>query len=288
MSLKAVGTDTEALADDLFSAGFDEGLSNEITQPEGDAKTDPEPEQKTDPEPEQKTDPEPEQKTDPEPEQNADPSVDIKALVAEAIAATKVEPAKVEPVKEEPVAAIVRTPEEIAAEEQYRKDWPEHAAREDRLKKELEDVKTLLTTTVEALKGQIAPVIESTNLSAEEKHYNTIYTAHADAEKIYPDVVKWIETQPKFLQPQYTKVLADGSAIEIVELFSTFKTATGASIQTSDPTKAAEDVKKQETAARLKRMEVTDTVRTSVTSEDDPDDFDAAFEAEAKKLKIAA
>ena len=267
MSLKAVGTDTEALADDLFSAGFDEGLSNEITQPEGDAKTDPEPEQKT----------------DPEPEQNADPPVDIKALVAEAIAATKVEP-----VKEEPVAAIVRTPEEIAAEEQYRKDWPEHAAREDRLKKELEDVKTLLTTTVEALKGQIAPVIESANLSAEEKHYNTIYTAHADAEKIYPDVVKWIETQPKFLQPQYTKVLADGSAIEIVELFSTFKTATGASIQTPDPTKAAEDVKKQETAARLKRMEVTDTVRTSVTSEDDPDDFDAAFEAEAKKLKIAA
>ena len=281
MSLKAVGTDTEALADDLFSAGFDEGLSNETTQPEGDAKADPDPEPKTDLEPEPKADLEPEPKADLEPEPKADPPVDIKALVAEAIAATKVEPAK-----EEPAAAIVQTPEEIEAEAQYRKDWPEHAAREDRLKKELEDVKTLLTTTVAALKGQIAPVIESANLSAEEKHYNTIYTAHADAEKIYPDVVKWIETQPKFLQPQYTKVLADGSATEIVELFSTFKTATGT--QAPDPTKAADDAKKQETAARLKRMEVTDTVRTSVTSEDDPDDFDAAFEAAAKQVKIAA
>jgi hypothetical protein len=296
MALKAGETNTtDALADDLFSAGFDEGLSTESTQSkEPDEKS---PEELTTEEAEatriadeakaaeeaEATRVADEARAAAEAATAAKPEpVDIKALVAEAIAATKA----AEPVKEEP-AAPEQTPEEIAAEAQYRKDWPEHAERQDQLKKELAEIKALLATTVENIKGQIAPVIESAHTSAEEKHINTIYGAHADADKIYPDVLKWIDTQPKFLQDAYKQTLEKGSAVSVVELFDTYKTVAGlkATPEEEDPAKkAAEEAAAAEKADRLKRMEGTGTVRTSATAEEDADDFDSAFDIEAKKL----
>lgn len=150
-------------------------------------------------------------------------------------------------------------------------------------------MKTLLTTTVEALKGQIQPVIDNAATTAEEKHYNTIIGAHPDAEAIVPKVEEWIKTQPKILQPQYTKIMAEGSAADVVELFTMFKEATKVPDAPTDEAAAAAALKeKQEKEERLNRMETTATVRTSVTTETDPSDFDSAFESEAKKFKNAA
>ena len=179
------------------------------------------------------------------------------------------------------------TAEEIAAEEQYRKDWPEHAAREDRLKVQLEEVKALLTTTTEALKGQIAPIVDANNVSAEEKFMNTITSVHSDALALVPKVVEWIATQPKFLQPHYNAVLDGGAAADVVELLTMFKKATGMQPTNEPDPEIAEQARLEaERAERLNKMKTPTSIRTSVTAEEDPDDFDAAFDVEAKKLRL--
>lgn len=268
MGVKAEeNTEVAALDEDLFSAGFDEAIDPTETKEEESAESAPE----VDVKPEESATPEVET---PATKVETPAPVDVHALVAAAVeAATKVEPAKVG-TPEIPAPSA----EEIAAEEQYRKDWPEHAAREDRMKSELAALKDLLTTTVEALKTQIQPVIETASASAQEKHYNTIVAKHPDADTIVADVEKWIGTQPKFLQPQYAKVLESGTASDVIELFDAYKATKPAPVADTKPEvdKTKED--------RLKRMEVPTTLRTSVTAEPDPDDFDEAFEQEAKRL----
>lgn len=278
-----VKQETDALDDDLFNAGFAEALGGEVTVPDT-TDADAEAARIAAEEAEAETarisaEEEAAKTVTPEP-------VDVTKLVADAVAAAQV-------VKPEPVAAVVepatQTPEEIAAEAQYRKDWPEHAAREDRLRAQLDEVKGLLATTTTALKEQIAPIANQIATSAEERHYNAIYAAHPDADKIVPEVQKWVAEQPKFLQPQYTKILSEGSAADVIELFDTYK-KTVAPATTDDAAAAQADAEKVRTdnAARLQRMKTPTSVRTSVTAEEDADDFDSAFDAEAKKMKLAA
>lgn len=274
--------ETDALDDDLFNAGFAEALGGDVTVPDT-TDADAEAARIAAEEAEAETARiAAEEEAAKIPTTEATPVVDIQKLVADAVNAAQV-------VKPEPVAAAVepatQTPEEIAAEAQYRKDWPEHAAREDRLKAQLDEVKGLLATTTTALKEQIAPIANQIATSAEERHYNAIYAAHADADKIVPDVQKWVAEQPKFLQPQYTKILSDGSAADVIELFDTYKKTLTAPAA-ADTTKA--DKLKADNESRLLRMKTPTSVRTSVTAEEDPEDFDSAFEAEAKKMRMAA
>jgi hypothetical protein len=267
--------DTQQLDDDLFNAAFDEAVG-------GVDDTDPEPK------PELKTELEPvEVKAEQDPEPPKAPEVDVKAIVAEAVAAAKAAepvPPKVEPA---PAAPPGPSPEELEAEEQFRKDWPEHVVREEKLKSEIAELKKTLDEALQSINGKLAPVVESAATTAQERHLQYITNAHADALEIVPEVEKWVLTQPKFLQPQYNKVLENGTAQEVVELFDLYKTNTGVGTQKDAAAEAAAAAAQAEKAARLKKMEAPATVRTSVTSEPDPQDFDSAFEAEAKKYKVA-
>lgn len=267
-----------SLSDDLFNAAFDEAVKGEVS-------TDP-PETKVDSASEPEVKLEPEAKVEPEVTkvETAAP-VDISAIIAATVAATRV---KEEPVKEVDTPAAP-TAAELAAEEQYKKDWPEQYAREQRLKAQLDEVKNLLATTTEALKGQIAPVLESANVSAEEKHLATIYTAHPDADAILPGVEKWISEQPKFLQPRFNDVLEKGAAADVVELFSTYKKTLPAVADTSSADADADAARiEAEKNERLSKMKTPTSIRTSVTAEDDATDFDSAFDQEAKKYKMVA
>lgn len=271
------------LADDLFDAAFDEALSSlETDAPVVDEAAEPEvvpPVEEAAVVIEEKQEPVVAEKQ-PEP-------VDIKAVVAEVLAATK--PVEAEEPKNAEPSAPQPTAEELAAEEQFKKDWPEHAAREARMKAELAELKSLLATTTEALKGQIQPVVKAVADTTAEKHLNTILAKHADALEIYPDVAKWVETQPKILQPAFKATLDNGSASDVIELYDLYKKSIPAAVV--DPAVQEAQLKQQEQekekADRLRRMEApTGTVRTSVTSEPDPEDFDAAFEQEAKKYRM--
>ena len=263
------GTEVE-IGSDLFSAAFDEAVGGlaENTSPADETPETPEEVDETPAEEEEKPEPTPVAPA---------PQVDVKALVSEIVEATKPQAAPAEkPVPEAPVLSK----EEVEAEEQFKKDWPEHAAREERLKRELEALKTTFTETLEALQGQISPLAQTVQMTAQERHLQTITTAHPDALDIVPKVEEWIGTQPKIYQGEMKRIIEGGSAAEVVELLSLYK---GATAPPEQPAKAKPDPAKE---ARLKRMESPTTARTAVTAEADPDDFDSAFEAEAKKYKM--
>lgn len=269
------GTEVE-IGSDLFSAAFDEAVGGlaENTSP---ADETPETPEEVDETPaEEEAAPAEEEKPEPTPVAPA-PQVDVKALVSEIVEATK--PAAAPAEKPAPEAPAL-SKEEVEAEEQFKKDWPEHAAREERLKRELEALKTTFTETLEALQGQISPLAQTVQMTAQERHLQTITTAHPDALDIVPKVEEWIGTQPKIYQGEMKRIIEGGSAAEVVELLNLYK---GATAPPEQPAKAKPDPAKE---ARLKRMESPTTARTAVTAEADPDDFDSAFEAEAKKYKM--
>ena len=269
------GTEVE-IGSDLFSAAFDEAVGGlaENTSP---ADETPETPEEVDETPaEEEAAPAEEEKPEPTPVAPA-PQVDVKALVSEIVEATKPQAAPAEkPAPEAPALSK----EEIEAEEQFKKDWPEHAAREERLKRELEALKNTFTETLEAIQGQISPLAQTVQMTAQERHLQIITTAHPDALDIVPKVEEWIGTQPKIYQGEMKRIIEGGSAAEVVELLNLYK---GATAPPEQPAKAKTDPAKE---ARLKRMESPTTARTAVTAEADPDDFDSAFEAEAKKYKM--
>ena len=263
------GTEVE-IGSDLFSAAFDEAVGGlaENTSP---ADETPETPEEVDETPAEEV-----EKPEPTPVAPA-PQVDVKALVSEIVEATK--PAAAPAEKPAPEAPAL-SKEEVEAEEQFKKDWPEHAAREERLKRELEALKNTFTETLEAIQGQISPLAQTVQMTAQERHLQIITTAHPDALDIVPKVEEWIGTQPKIYQGEMKRIIEGGSAAEVVELLNLYK---GATAPPEQPAKAKTDPAKE---ARLKRMESPTTARTAVTAEADPDDFDSAFEAEAKKYKM--
>lgn len=84
-----------------------------------------------------------------------------------------------------------------------------------------------------ALRGELTeavtkPIKEQQALTAQEAHFKTIYTAHPDADSVFEstELADWIGKQPSIVRDAYQGVLKQGSAEQVVELFSAFKAAT--------------------------------------------------------------
>lgn len=86
---------------------------------------------------------------------------------------------------------------------------------------------------VEKEVGEIKPTIsqvqETVESQAVEEHLGKITEAHSDWRKIYDSgaLNTWITNQPKFMQPGLHRVVDEGSAEDIIELFDTYKKSTG-------------------------------------------------------------
>lgn len=101
----------------------------------------------------------------------------------------------------------------------------------------------------EQLRGEVSslvkPVQQAQELTARQKHYQAIYEKHADADSIAEskEMADWIGAQPSFMQSSLQAVLANGTAAQVIELFDTFKKATGT------PAPASTDVRAKAMAA---------------------------------------
>lgn len=80
--------------------------------------------------------------------------------------------------------------------------------------------------------------------TAAEAHYNAIYEAHPDADSIgeSQELQQWIDAQPSHIQLGVQSVLEKGSAQQVIDLFSSFKEATGKTQQAGDQS-SQDDVK---------------------------------------------
>lgn len=108
-------------------------------------------------------------------------------------------------------------------------------------------VKSQVSAVSEQLKAALAEVIEPLKQRQEvdtrEAHFQAIYAKHPDADSIVEskELADWIAAQPSFARAGFESVLANGTAAEAIELFDTFKAATGKT--QSAPAPSAESVK---------------------------------------------
>lgn len=87
------------------------------------------------------------------------------------------------------------------------------------------------------LQTALAPLQQQQQVSAEQAHFNEIFTAHPDAESIVEskEFNQWKEAQPSFIKNAYEAVLNQGSAAQVVELLGLYKSNTQSAQQAAQP-----------------------------------------------------
>lgn len=90
----------------------------------------------------------------------------------------------------------------------------------------------------------LAPIQQQQQVSAEQAHFNEIFTAHPDAESIVEskEFNTWLDNQPSITKDAYSTVLNKGSASQVVELLGLYKSgtqSTQATQQQNDAVRAA-------------------------------------------------
>ena len=81
----------------------------------------------------------------------------------------------------------------------------------------------------EKLNAALAPLREREAQSAVSAHQQAIYGAHPDADEVYEssEFKAWMGNQPSYARAAIEYTLANGTAQQVVEVFSTFKGAAG-------------------------------------------------------------
>lgn len=182
------------------------------------------------------------------------------------------------------------TAAEIAAQEKFRTDWPEHAAAMDKQQQQIELLQKTLTDLQTTLKAQLDPIAATVAETEQEKFLKPILEDHPDALDLYNKgiLAAWIAKQPLYLKAGYEFALNQGTSADVIEVFNAYKKAEGIPLKNTDQQKDEKEeerkaAERKAAEAKLKKLEVPESVRTSVTSEPDPDDFDSGFEQEMKK-----
>jgi hypothetical protein len=106
-----------------------------------------------------------------------------------------------------------------------------------------------------------------------------LVTAVPDYRDIHSKVTEWVKTQPKYLQPAYEHVIAEGTAEEVIDLIGQWRASTG----TAAPAVQAAASKDTELSTAAKKAAaalapVTSKRTVTPASASDPNDFDGAFE----------
>ncbi|MHA3112891.1 hypothetical protein [Acinetobacter sp. ANC 4193] len=80
----------------------------------------------------------------------------------------------------------------------------------------------------QSVNAALSPLHQQQQISAEQAHFNEIFTAHPDAESIVEsqEFGNWISKQPSFVQSAYQTVLDQGNAAQVVELLGLYKAET--------------------------------------------------------------
>jgi len=119
--------------------------------------------------------------------------------------------------------------EDVLAE--FAKDFPEIAEKlGPALNKLVEQGVTAKTADIQAkLDAALKPLQENAEDAALNAHFDTIVDAIPDFETIRDsgEVEKWLEKQPSYIRTAGEKVLAEGTATEVIELLTEYKSSLG-------------------------------------------------------------
>ncbi len=118
-------------------------------------------------------------------------------------------------------------------------------------------VETQVAARVQAalapLNAKLEPIQAKQAVDATTAHYQQIYEKHPDADSVAEskELADWIATQPSFARAGYQAALEKGSTSEVIELFDTFKAATG---------------KTQAAAAPADKVDVKEAAKTAIAN----------------------
>lgn len=79
------------------------------------------------------------------------------------------------------------------------------------------------------IEAKLKPLEEQQVVDAATEHRNAIIAKHPDADSVVEskELADWINSQPSFVRAGYSAVLENGTTQEVIELFDSFKQATG-------------------------------------------------------------
>lgn len=125
---------------------------------------------------------------------------------------------------------------------------------------------------------KIDQIEQRTEAQVVKEHWDTIKTAHPDYEEIRDSgkLNEWVELQPSFVKQGLERVMKEGNAEEVVELFDAYKRSTGHGTSSSTKTKKKQTSKK---AQDMAAVDGSSGGPKAGKDEIDEDDFDAAWDA---------
>lgn len=90
-----------------------------------------------------------------------------------------------------------------------------------------EGIKAGMAAFTQQIEQRVAPVEKLASATATEKHFNAIRAEHPDFEQIAQDKQfgDWIDKQPSFMKDQCSAILERGTATQLNELFTAYKSA---------------------------------------------------------------
>lgn len=90
---------------------------------------------------------------------------------------------------------------------------------------------------VDALEKEVSALRKQNELSSTELHYSLIEEAHPDYGDIFDSgtLHKWIESLPTYAREGASQVLKEGTAAQVIELYSNYKQANGLTGDTEKP-----------------------------------------------------
>ena len=136
------------------------------------------------------------------------------------------------------------------------------------------------------LEKVIAPIKEQEQASALEAHFKALTDANPDHNEIVSGqpLQDWIEKQPSFVRDQYKAVFERGTASQVIELVSTFKSQSGIGQTNAAATASAAAQKAREAIANAKSVRPTSLTDIPAGSTAHHDEADAIREMTSNGL----
>jgi hypothetical protein len=180
------------------------------------------------------------------------------------------------------------SPEEQSLLTEYEKNWPDVAQAEAiKRRGEYHDLlKYTFTEVHKFLQPHLAQIAAMGNTLHEGELRSLVqdYTPAVEA-----DVLKWIDTQPSYLQAPYKQVMQQGTSEEVADLIGRYRGSTGTAPAPAAPAPAGQQAPAAAPAAPAKTelsnlakqaaesLAPVSSDRTQVPAGDDPGDFNSAF-----------
>ena len=189
----------------------------------------------------------------------------------------------------------VMDPDVQAKLDSFRNDWPDIAEAVDahtaHVQAQMEArVARLVASVVQSVYADIAPMAKTYANTEANSFRATVLDKHSDYDSVFPQLEPWIKSQPAYLQSGMLQAYNAGSAEDIIDLVSRYKSAAGVMPQVPEPTAEPLSGGSPSVSAAAKAMELAPVQGKRTAPKpagEDPNDFDSAFAQAAEQYNNA-